>query len=65
MDVLEEQISDKRDPDLNDEEDIRMEDSRHEHWRDDAEGGDYKRKIHALRWNVYTREKEEFIKRYF
>ena len=37
--MLEEYVSDKRDLDLNEDEDIRMEVSREEHWRDVAEGG--------------------------
>ena len=32
-DLLEEQVLEERDPDVNEEEDIRMEDSREEHWR--------------------------------
>ena len=32
---------------------------------DVAEEGDYKKKIHALRWDVYVKEKEELIKREF
>ena len=63
-DMLEEQVSEERDPDLNDEEDIIMEDRREEHWRDVAEYGDNKFYIHAL-WDVYTREEGGLIKRYF
>ena len=50
-------MSEDRDLDLNEEEDIIMEDSMEEHWRDVAEGGDDKKKIHVLRWYVYTRYK--------
>ena len=53
--MLEEKVSEERDPDLNEEEDIIMEDRREEHWRDVAEYGDNKFYIHAL-WDVYTRE---------
>ena len=56
-DIMEEQVSDKRDPDLNEDEDIRMEVSREEHWRDFAEDGEDKSKIHDLRWDFYTRDK--------
>ena len=51
--------------DLNDEEDIRMKYSREEHWRDIADNGDYKSNIHDLKWDVYTRQKEELMKRKF
>ena len=47
-DMLEGQVFEERDPDLNEEEYIRMEDSREEHWRDVAEDGEDKSKIHAL-----------------
>ena len=50
-------MSDKRYPNLNEEEDIRMEDSREEHWRDVAYDGEDKSKIYAMIWDVYTREK--------
>ena len=53
------------DTDLNEEEDIRMENSREKHWRDVAEDGENKSKIHALKWYVYKREREEFTKREF
>ena len=49
-DFSEEQVSEERDPDLDEEEDIRMDDTRDEHWRDVAEGGDDKKNINALRW---------------
>ena len=39
MDVLEEQVLEERDPDLNKEKDIRMEDSRGEHRRGVSEDG--------------------------
>ena len=38
-----------------------MEDSREYHWRDVANDGEYKRKIHDLSWDVYTRDRDEFI----
>ena len=49
VDVLEEKVSEERYPDLNAQEGIRMEDIREDHWRDVAEDGKYKSKIHALR----------------
>ena len=61
-DMLEEQVSDERDPDLNEAEDIRMEDISEERWRDIADYGEGKINIHALMWYVYTIEKEELIK---
>ena len=36
---------------------------REEHWRNLSEEGDDKKKIHALRWEVYVKEKEYLIKR--
>ena len=39
-DMLEEQVSEEIDPDLNEEEDIRMDDHRGENLRDVAEEGD-------------------------
>ena len=34
-------------------------------WRYVAQEGDDKKEIHALRWDIYVKEKEELIKRYF
>ena len=48
----------KRYPDTNEEEDIRMRNSREEHWRDVAEDGKDKNNIYALGWYFYTIEKE-------
>ena len=61
--MLEEKVSEERDPDLNEEEDTRIEDSREEHWRDVYDYDKDKSNIHALRWYVYTKQKEELIKR--
>ena len=49
-DMSEDQVVEERDPDLNEEEDIRLDKIREEHWRDVSEVGGYKKKIHALRW---------------
>ena len=38
---------------------------REEHWRDIAEEGEDKKNIHALRWEVYVKEKLKLINRYF
>ena len=57
-DVLEEQVSEERDPDLNKEEYIIIEDSMEERWRGVAEDGQDKTKIHALREEVHTREND-------
>ena len=51
-------VAEERDPDLNEEEDIILDEIREEHWRDVSEEGDEKKKIHALRWDVYVKEKE-------
>ena len=62
-DILQQQVSEERDPDLNGEEDIIMDDTREEHCRGVDYYGNYKKKIHALRWEVYVQEKEDLIKR--
>ena len=60
--ILEDQVSEERDPDLNEEEDIILDEMMEEHWNDVAEEGDDKNNIHALRWELYVKEKEELIK---
>ena len=45
-------MSVERDPHLNEEEDIIIEDSREDHWRDVADDGDDNNNINALRWEV-------------
>ena len=62
-DMSEDQVAEERNPDLNAEEDIRLDEIRGEHWRGASEEGHNKKKIHALRWKVYVKEKEELIKR--
>ena len=42
------QVAEDRYPDLNDEEDIRLEEIREDNWRDVSEKGDNKKKINAL-----------------
>ena len=64
-DMSEEQVLEERDSDLNEEEDIIMADSWGEHWGDVAEDVEDKSNMHALRWDVYTKEKEGLIKRDF
>ena len=44
---------------------IRTKDIREEHWMDVYEDIEDKKKIYSLRWNVYTRKKEELTKRGF
>ena len=39
--------------------------SRKEHWRGVTECNEDKSNMHAMRWYLYTREKEGFIKREF
>ena len=48
--MSEDQVAEERDPDLNEEEDIRLGEIRE--WRDVSKEGDYKKKIHSLRWEV-------------
>ena len=54
-DMSEDQVAEERDPDLNEEEDIRLDAIRGDHWRNVAEEGDKKKKIIALRWEVYVK----------
>ena len=42
----------ERYPDLNEEEDIRMDDTRDEHWGDVVEDGEDNKSIHVMRWKV-------------
>ena len=56
-DIPEDQVSEERYPNLNEEEDIRLDTIMEEHWRDVSDEGDEKKKIHALRWEVYVKEK--------
>ena len=65
MDILEEKALEDRYLDLNEDENIIIEDSRVEHWRDVADDGENNSKIHYLRWDVYTRENNYLIKREF
>ena len=46
-------------------EDIRFDIIWEDNWRDLTEENNDKKKIHALRWNVYVKEKEELITRAF
>ena len=64
-DISEEQVVEERDPDLNEMEDIRFDEIWEDHWRDLAEESNDKNNIHALRWCVYVKEKEELITRSF
>ena len=48
--ISEDQVSENRDLQLNEGEDIRMDEIRGEHWRDVAEEGENKKKIHTLMW---------------
>ena len=52
-------------PDLNEEYDIRMEGSNGGNCWDIDEYGEDKSNIYALGWDIYTRDKEELIKREF
>ena len=52
-------------PDLNEEDNARMDEIMDEHWRNVAEEGDDNNNIHALRREVYVKEKGGFINREF
>ena len=62
-DILEGQVAEERDPDLNEKEDIRLDEIREYHWRDISEEKYDKKNIHALRLEVYVKDKEEIITR--
>ena len=64
-DFSEEQVSEERDPDLNGEEDTRLDEIKDENSRDVYEECDNKKKIHTLRLVVYVKYKYEFINRGF
>ena len=56
--MLEEQLSEERDPHVDEEEDKKMADSREDYWRYVAEDDEYKSDINSLRWYVHTKEEE-------
>ena len=64
-DMSEEKVSEERYPYLNEEEDIRIDEIRDEHWMDVSEEGENTKRIHGLGWGVYVKEKEELMKREF
>ena len=53
--MSEDQVLEERYPDLNEEDDTRMDEIRDEHWRNVAEEGDDKKKMHDLRWEIYVK----------
>ena len=63
--MSQDQVLEDRDPYLNKEENIRMDVIREEHQRDVAEEGYDKNKMYVLRWDIYVKEKDELIKRFF
>ena len=63
--MLEEQVLEERDPEMNKEEDIIMEDSMDQNLSYVAEDGEDKSNITSMRWNVYKKEKEELTNRQF
>ena len=63
--MLEEHVLEEIDSELNYDYDIRMAGSREEHCMDIDEGGQDMINIHVLRWDFYTKDKQELIKRGF
>ena len=55
-------MAEDRDLELHEEDYIRLDENREEHWRYIAEEGDNKKKIHSLRREVYVKKKEDLIK---
>ena len=58
-------MSKERYTELKEEDDIRLDTIREDHRREDYEEGDDNNKSHAMRWEVYVKNKEGFIKREF
>ena len=56
-DMSEDQVSEQRDLEKNEEEDIRMDENRDDNWRNVSEEGDYNKKIHDLRWELSVKDK--------
>ena len=54
-DMSEDQVAEERDLDLNEGGGIILDAIMEEHWRGVAEEGDYKKKIHSLRWDFYVK----------
>ena len=62
--MFEEQVFEDRDMDLDEEDDIKIMDTRQYHWWDVSEYNDeYRSKIHSLMCGVYIKDKEQLIKR--
>ena len=59
------QVSEERDPDLNEEEDTIIDEIRDEYWRDFSEEVKNKKKMQYLRWDIHVKYKVELIKREF
>ena len=64
-DMSEDKVAEERDPDLNEEEDTRLDEIIEDHCNDFAEDGGDKNNIHAQIWEVYVKEYENLIKREF
>ena len=64
-DMSEEQVSEERDMDLNEEEDIRIDEIRDEHQGGVAEEGENNNNMNSLRWEIYVELKEDLLKRHF
>ena len=64
--IAEKQETEERYPDLKWEEDFRIYNDMEGHWKEVDKQDNYDRvKVNALRWEVYIKDKEELIKRYF
>ena len=67
-DMLDKKVLEQRDPHLEEEEeeDIRISDTREEHWKDIYEDNDKERsKVHDMRREFHMKYKEELINREF
>ena len=63
--ISEDHVAEDRYPYMNEEQDIILDAIREEHYRYVSEEGDDKKKINYLIWEVYVKEKDQFIKRQF
>ena len=56
-------MAEERDPDLNEEEDIRLDEIREKHWRYVDEKSNNTKKINALWWELYVKWNQKLMKR--
>ena len=66
VNIAEKQAMEERNPNIEQEEDLRISNDWVEHWKEVEEKENEERgKFHSLRWEVYMKQKEELKKREF